>query len=1212
MSNKNFIKKVNQVVAVIITAIMCITAFSAIIATAEIISKIFVYSDCTIEYTVVNEWEGYQNIEIKLTNTGSEPIYNWALGYNAGGEIINIWNSTIYSNSGTNYVIKNAGYNYEVMPNESVTFGYTLVGNNLTIPSSFENCAKRIKISDEYNVQMIVTDKWDVGFTGYIEITNVSDVPLEAWMLSFDANFTIDNFWNVNIIENDEYSYIASSQIMSNPIQPQASIQIGISANFENNIKPIITNVDMSVVQIRNTINNSDIKTENITNDSDDLVGKMYFKDLSSEDDLIYDLYGNRYFKNQVLFTAYDGVTFETVSDFVDSIDARIVGYIELTNDYQIEFNYDMSIEELFDIISELSANSIAEFVMPNIVFEAVCDSLPNDKEIQPKNSVKIHSNNWHLYAINAIDAWDYYNNPNLSVSTNTVKIGVIDNFFSTETEKDELKFVKLWNNPKTTNEDHGTLVSGIIGATHNEIGVAGICPKTELYGYALNAREDEETENISNIMRLKYALALMIGNNIRVINFSMGLTEQMELGTKSIESFLSKLLNKGYDFIIVCSAGNDGDNPDPKVADAKYNSYFSNIDEGSPVYSRIIVVGAVVHQSEQMSVPPYSVTDKKDENNNLTLECEYKDNSSYGNRVDIVAPGASIYSTSIKRYEYIGDTSAAAPQVAGVAGMIYSINPDLKGSEVKNIIINSAKESANNDPKRKIECNKGQGYEYALLDAKAAVDMALSIYGPFQPTLDKNEAIIFGTVTDENDEPVGHVNIVAKYKGKDAYIVKEATETDDDGTYTFKLPLGTYDIEFYTGDKPALSNWYQGKNYKYHLIKDKLIEFDVDGKIQAYPLDVKLDNLKVKSIGVFESNGENLSEVTVTLTNSSNNETYTAIVNSDNFLYGDFDNGEYSISVSKSGYITNTLQVKAKDGFIYDDCGNLLEKILLTPIEIIVNGTVENYNKNTGKTTPIANHIVEVYSDEQPNLLIATGITDANGEYEIKLDKQGDFIVKFSDNKQVPISVVNGEYSVDMMFENGENIDIVIVLYSSLSYSEHMKSELITTANEIFKEAEKQNISARIHYVTWTGGVYLNTSTGEYFAENLEDATAMINRSVAIDTTKLYPSDYVLTKAISGIKNNVKSNLQESSKTFCFIVDAGCNPTCSSIHYGIQALQEQGFDFSFIYAPGNYNIDNYNAISSNNSCFQIQIKPGRMMFCDFIINHIFYEFNAA
>lgn len=132
------IKNVTRTIATFIALLICLSLFPSINIKAETNSNLFTYSDYIIEYNVVNEWEGHQNIEIKLTNTGSEPIYNWALGYNAGGEIINTWNSTVYSNSGTDYIIKNAVYNYEVMPNESITFGYTLMGNNLTIPSSFE------------------------------------------------------------------------------------------------------------------------------------------------------------------------------------------------------------------------------------------------------------------------------------------------------------------------------------------------------------------------------------------------------------------------------------------------------------------------------------------------------------------------------------------------------------------------------------------------------------------------------------------------------------------------------------------------------------------------------------------------------------------------------------------------------------------------------------------------------------------------------------------------------------------------------------------------------------------------------------------------------------------------------------------------------------------------------------------------------------------
>lgn len=162
MKIKNLIEKVKRTVAGFMATIICLALLPAINVKAEISSNIFTYGNYDIEYNIVNEWDGYQNIEIKLTNIGSDPIYNWALGYNAGGEITNTWNCTVYSSNGTDYIIKNSGYNYEVMPEASITFGYTLMGSNLTIPSAFENCAERIEISDKYDAQLIITDKWDI------------------------------------------------------------------------------------------------------------------------------------------------------------------------------------------------------------------------------------------------------------------------------------------------------------------------------------------------------------------------------------------------------------------------------------------------------------------------------------------------------------------------------------------------------------------------------------------------------------------------------------------------------------------------------------------------------------------------------------------------------------------------------------------------------------------------------------------------------------------------------------------------------------------------------------------------------------------------------------------------------------------------------------------------------------------------------------------
>ena len=339
MGVKKHVIKINRMVAALIATLMCMTIFTSVPATAEIGVSVFNYDNYVIEYNIVNEWDGYQNIEVKLTNTGIEPIYNWALKYNSGGEISNLWNGTIFDNDGTNYVIKNAGYNYELMPGESVNYGYTLKGNDFKVPNSIEICTERVEITDGCYIQLVTKDNWDGGFTGYIEITNQSEEPFEAWMLSFDMNFTVTDLWNAAIIENSEYSYKVSSQIMSNSIQPGNSVRIGISGSYDADIIPEITNNVFSVVKIDSNfiVDDKSSSNDNIHDDSDELVGKIYFKDISSTDDFIYNSDGNCYFKNQILLTAYD----EEVEKLAHDLNAEIVGYIELTNDYQLEFkNY--------------------------------------------------------------------------------------------------------------------------------------------------------------------------------------------------------------------------------------------------------------------------------------------------------------------------------------------------------------------------------------------------------------------------------------------------------------------------------------------------------------------------------------------------------------------------------------------------------------------------------------------------------------------------------------------------------------------------------------------------------------------------------------------------------------------------------------------------------------------------------------------------------
>ena len=80
-------KYINRTISGVIAVLLCLVLFPNISSTAEETKKILTYSNYAIEYNVVNAWGNSQNIKIKLTNTGSETIYNWALGFNADGEI---------------------------------------------------------------------------------------------------------------------------------------------------------------------------------------------------------------------------------------------------------------------------------------------------------------------------------------------------------------------------------------------------------------------------------------------------------------------------------------------------------------------------------------------------------------------------------------------------------------------------------------------------------------------------------------------------------------------------------------------------------------------------------------------------------------------------------------------------------------------------------------------------------------------------------------------------------------------------------------------------------------------------------------------------------------------------------------------------------------------------------------------------------------------
>ena len=77
----------------------------------------------TVTYAVPNAWGNGFVADMKVLAT-SVGLNGWTVTFNAGFSITNIWSAEIVSHVGTQYVLRNAAYNGNVAPSQSVDFGF--------------------------------------------------------------------------------------------------------------------------------------------------------------------------------------------------------------------------------------------------------------------------------------------------------------------------------------------------------------------------------------------------------------------------------------------------------------------------------------------------------------------------------------------------------------------------------------------------------------------------------------------------------------------------------------------------------------------------------------------------------------------------------------------------------------------------------------------------------------------------------------------------------------------------------------------------------------------------------------------------------------------------------------------------------------------------------------------------------------------------------
>ena len=627
---------------------------------------------------------------------------------------------------------------------------------------------------------------------------------------------------------------------------------------------------------------NTNISVVDMSDIGNDEYGKIYYEPISDEH--VADENDLKFVDNEILIVVKDGTSRDQVVELSKKYNVEIVGEIEITGDYQLRISDSASKVELEELIARINDESIIDSAMLNYITE-ISDSKQTEQrdgfyfgkkwqsDLQNFNNAKGKS--WGIEAIEVLAAWDRLTGASDKVKP--VKVGVVDNGFDVNHE--DLGFAEVFydngsNGLYAPQNGHGTHVCGTIAAKNNDTtGICGVYPYGDgrLYGVShggntKNGGVNAYSENgnyWSSVMSMKIAYSELIVRNVKVINQSQGFNyytfdyfkkknflgwDSVDYGAlrtwwedttnfssdietaKVLADFLNRMLQKGYDFVIVSAAGNDSDKSIGHL-DCRYSSWLNMIrfEDYPDVYNRIIVVGSV---NKKMQISDFS---------------------NGGDRVDIYAPGEDIYSTwTNNKYKNDTGTSMAAPHVAGVAAMVWSANNSLTGAEVKESITRRWSD-------RCTSCH--------MVDAFMAVEHALGEEDDGTDTNAENGGVLCYVVDgiDESKKIQNASVILTNVESGDIF----TTVTDELGHFEIMLPEGKYSLKVTASGYedyiwPDENNYQnpiivknEGINYLDDWIKMKMIAKETV-KLSVFALESKtLNPITNKEISLKIDNSE-------------------------------------------------------------------------------------------------------------------------------------------------------------------------------------------------------------------------------------------------------------------------------------------------------------------------------------------------------------------
>ena len=376
------------------------------------------------------------------------------------------------------------------------------------------------------------------------------------------------------------------------------------------------------------------------------------------------------------------------LDELEDSLHISIYSQNEYLPLWYTVFCHDNLHGNSLELCNKLQKSEKFTYVEPDImadITQAVTSFVtPNDP---------LYSEQWNLHGKYSIN-WE---NASVLAKGKGIKIGLIDTGvdathpdFGTNTLQAAYDaYIGDWA-VNGLYGSHGMACAGVIAATpNNQKGLVGISPSSEIQSYSdpLTSRPNI-TQNLASDLCVAF-------NSTDVVSCSWGSNDLNSSEIKEAITYYASWGRNNKGVVVVFASGNDNGAV----------TFPANYDD------KILVVGA---------------------SNKYGNKADF---SNYGKEVDVVAPGVDVPTTgwtetdtNTHNYIKFKGTSASCPQVAAIAALVLSINPNLTSKEVCDIIEKTAQKTGSKAYSTYSNRPNGTWNEYmgyGLVDATSAVKAA-------------------------------------------------------------------------------------------------------------------------------------------------------------------------------------------------------------------------------------------------------------------------------------------------------------------------------------------------------------------------------------------------------------------------------------------------------------------------------------------------------